>query len=200
MNPEGNPEGSLGKKPQRSKVEKGSLLIASPEIDSGLFARAVMLVCEHSETGSFALIINKPLEMELIQDFLAFGNIENPKIQLRAGGPIQSNQLMLVHGEKDLEEDVLTIGQGIYLGGDVDFLQKMIKKSDGPPVLLCLGYCGWLSGQLEQECAEGLWMVSKATPAYLFDTSPNKLWQDVLKDMGGRYKTLSLMPEDLTLN
>lgn len=48
-----------------AKLEKGTLLVASPEVEEGFFSRAVILVCEHSPNGSFGLAINKPLHVEL---------------------------------------------------------------------------------------------------------------------------------------
>ncbi|NGX48150.1 MAG: hypothetical protein K1000chlam3_01540, partial [Chlamydiae bacterium] len=45
-----------------SELSKGSFLIASPEIDAGIYFRSVVLICEHTPSGSFGLIINKPVE------------------------------------------------------------------------------------------------------------------------------------------
>ena len=59
-----------------SNIEKGTLLISTPEIDTGLFFRSVILVCEHTPEGSFGLVINKNLEHRDILDAVetAFSN------------------------------------------------------------------------------------------------------------------------------
>ena len=35
---------------------------------------------------------------------------------------------------------------------------------------------------------------------HIFDIPPEKLWQTILREMGGKYATLSMIPEDLSLN
>ena len=44
-------------------LKKGTFLVASPDIKSGIFYRSVVLLCDHSAVGSFGLIINKPLDI-----------------------------------------------------------------------------------------------------------------------------------------
>jgi putative transcriptional regulator len=67
-------------------------------------------------------------------------------------------------------------------------------------MLLCFGYSGWNPGQLEKEFGEGSWYTFPASADYLFKTPPEKLWQTLLYDMGGKFRSLSLIPNDLSLN
>ena len=46
-----------------SHLEKGTFLIATPDIETGIFFRGVLLLCEHTTSGSFGIIINKNLEL-----------------------------------------------------------------------------------------------------------------------------------------
>ncbi len=71
---------------------------------------------------------------------------------------------------------------------------------DGPPVLLSYGSVLWGPGGLEREFLSGDWFLKEASTKYLFETEADSLWQTLLRDMGGRYATLSMIPEDLTLN
>ena len=80
-----------------SHLEKGAFLISTPEIDSGLFFRSVVLVCEHNPTGSFGLVINKPLDIQLPEEVVSLHEMANPKVKVRQGGPVQTNQMMLLH-------------------------------------------------------------------------------------------------------
>ncbi|MGH2639199.1 MAG: YqgE/AlgH family protein, partial [Rhabdochlamydiaceae bacterium] len=79
-----------------AQLTKGSLLLASPDIDTGLYFRGVILLCEHGPTGSFGLLVNKPLEIEIPEDIINLKEIPNPHVQVRAGGPLQPNQMMLL--------------------------------------------------------------------------------------------------------
>ncbi len=182
-------------------LAKGTLLIASPDIDhSGIYFRGVLVICEHSPGGSFALMINKPLEVELPEDILNLKQVANPRVEIRAGGPIQPNQMMLLHSSEGLPDQTLKICDGVYLGGDLQFLQEAISSSNGPYVRLCFGYAGWGAGQLEREFMNGDWFLHPASRRHVFETPPEKLWQTILREMGGKYATLSMIPEDLTLN
>lgn len=182
-------------------LKKGSFLIASPELEPSIFSRSIILLCEHTDSGSFGLIINKPLHVEIPEDIVDPNQVSNPNIGIRAGGPIQPNQMMLLHSSPDLgQATTLQVCDHVYLGGDLEFLQESIGKSSGPSILICFGYVGWGPTILEKEYLNGAWILSKADQNYVFHTPPDKLWQQVLRDMGGKYTTLSMIPEDLNLN
>lgn len=186
--------------PPYAHLSKGSLLIASPDIDESIYFRGVLVICEHSPNGSFALLINKPLEIELPEDIINLKEIANPRVQMRAGGPIQPNQMMLLHSSDAIPDQTLKICEGVYLGGDLQFLQEAVSDSNGPHVSLCFGYAGWTSGMLEQEFLRGNWFLHPASSKLVFETPPEKMWQTILREMGGKYATLSMIPEDLSLN
>lgn len=181
-------------------LTKGTLLIATPEIDMGLYFRSVILLCEHTSNGSFGLMINKPLDIELPEDLVDIKSAANPRLEIRAGGPIQPNQMMLLHSSESLAEQALKLCDGVYLGGDLNFLHESMMDSNGPHLRLCFGYTGWNAGGLEREFLSGNWFLHPATVRHVFETAPEKLWQSVLQEMGGKYATLSMIPEDLSLN
>jgi putative transcriptional regulator len=183
-----------------SHIQKGTFMIATPEIDTGIFFRAVVLVCEHTPTGSFGIVVNKSLDLELPEEIINVSQLSNPKIGVRAGGPVQTNQMMLLHSSDQLPNQTLNVCEGVYLGGDLQFLQDSIIDENGPHVFLCFGYAGWAAGQLEREFLDGSWVLHPATKRHVFDIAPEKLWQSLLREMGGKYATLSMIPEDLTLN
>ncbi|NGX39063.1 MAG: hypothetical protein KR126chlam1_00383 [Chlamydiae bacterium] len=183
-----------------SQLTKGSFLIASPEIDAGIYFRSVILICEHTSAGSFGLIFNKPVEMELPEDLINLKNQANPNIGTRAGGPIQPNQMMLLHSAEHLEQQALKICDGVYLGGDLKFLQEAINDPHGPQMRLCFGYTGWNAGELEKEFMNGNWFLAPGSASHIFETPPEKVWQSVLRELGGKYASLSMIPEDLSLN
>lgn len=181
-------------------LTKGSLLIASPDIDSGIYFRGVILLCEHSPTGSFGVMINKILDIEIPEEILNLKEIANPRVQIRAGGPLQPNQMMLLHSSDQIPDQTLQVCSGVFLGGDMQFLQEAMSSESGPHVRLCFGYAGWGPGQLEREFMSGMWFLHPATAHHVFEMTPDRMWQMVLREMGGKYATLSMIPEDLSLN
>ncbi len=183
-----------------SQLQRGTFLIATPDIENGIFFRSVILLCEHTANGSFGLVINKNLDLELPEEILNIQQMANPHVSIRAGGPVQTSQMMLLHTSADLSQQTLKICDGVYLGGDLQFLQEAITEENGPFIYLCFGYAGWGAGQLEREFLDGSWLLFPATEQHIFHTSPDKLWQQLLREMGGKYATLSMIPEDLSLN
>jgi len=183
-----------------SQIQKGSFLIATPDVEGGIFFRAVVLVCEHNPNGSFGLVVNKSLDLELPEEIMNIQNMANPHVGIRAGGPVQTNQMMLLHTADTIPQQTLTVTDGVYLGGDLQFLQESISDANGPEIYLCFGYAGWGAGQLEREFLDGGWFLHPATKRHLFHIPAEKLWQTLLREMGGKYATLSMIPEDLSLN
>lgn len=183
-----------------SQIEKGSFLIASPDVETGFFFRGVILICEHNINGSFGILVNRSLEVEMPEEVLNLKHNANPKVGIRASGPVQTNQMLLLHNSEKAEQQSLKVADDIFLGGDLQFLQEAIADSNGPSLLLCFGYTGWGTGQLEREFLDGQWFLHKATAHHLFEIPAEKLWQSLLREMGGKYATLSMIPEDLSLN
>ncbi|MCB1213555.1 MAG: YqgE/AlgH family protein, partial [Chlamydiia bacterium] len=183
-----------------SSLKRGTLLIATPDISNGLYYRSVILLCEHTVSGSFGLIINKHLELEVPQELSALGEMVNPRADVRVGGPVQTNQMMLVHTHFDESQYLLELFPKVYLGGDLTFLQQNISDASGPEMLICFGYTGWGAGQLEREYLDGNWFLKPADERSLFYTSTDKMWVNLLREMGGRYASLSTIPEDLSVN
>lgn len=183
-----------------SSINKGTLLIATPEIDTGIFFRSVILLCEHGPAGSFGLIINKNLELELPEEVVNLKDLANPRVGIRAGGPVQTNQMMLVHTKFSENQQMMEVCPNVYLGGNLRFLQETIADADGPDILICFGYSGWGGGQLEREFLDGSWLLKPADERFLFHTSAENLWSTLLREMGGNYASLSMIPEDLSLN
>lgn len=186
--------------PPYSHLDKGTLLLATPDVGAGIFFRSVILLCEHTPGGSFGIIINKPLALEIPEEIISTQHLQNPNLEIRAGGPIQTNQMMLIHTSTDIPHQTIEVCEGVHLGGDLQFLQDSILHEGGPNIRLCFGYAGWSAGQLEREFLDGHWYLQKASAKYIFETPAEKLWQNILREMGGKYATMSMMPEDLALN
>lgn len=183
-----------------TSVSKGCFLIASPEIENNLFFRGVLLICEHNASGSFAILVNKPLDLHLPEELVNLTSSPNKNISIRAGGPVQTNQMMLLHNRHSDQQQLLTITEGVYLGGDLQYLHDLLEDETNPPVFLNFGYAGWATGQLDREFLDGSWFLYPASKELLFDVPPEKLWKTLLLQMGGKYATLSTIPEDLSLN
>lgn len=181
-------------------IEKGSLLVATPNMTDPLYKQSVVLICEYTSYGSFGLILNKPYELTSQEGSSELMEIALLKDSLRIGGSMQQNQLMLLHASTKHRDQTLKVTDGVYLGGDFPFLQELIKEEPDSALLICFGYTGWVAGELEKQFKENLWYLYPATKNLIFDVAPEKLWKETLSSMGGKYKNISLIPNDLSLN
>ena len=173
-----------------SDLKKGTFLIASPEIDKGILFRSVVLLCDHSPVGSFGMIINKPLDIDISGEMLSQQELASIEMRVRAGGPNQPNQILLLHSSEQDPNSNLQICEGVYLGGDIDSIQEMTNTPKPPSILICLGYVSWNAGLLEREFLSGIWYLHPASKKHVFETLPEKMWQTLLREMGGKYEML----------
>ncbi len=181
-------------------IEKGSLLVASPNVTDPLYNQSVILICEYTSYGSFGLMLNKPYQIETIKANSEIDEIVQLKDNLRIGGSMQQNQLMLLHASTKHRDQTLKVTDGVYLGGDFPFLQELIREEPDSSLLICFGYTGWTAGELEKQFQDGLWFLYPSNKELIFDTPPDKLWKETLNSMGGTYKNISMIPSDLSLN
>ena len=63
-----------------------------------------------------------------------------------------------------------------------------------------LGYSGWSNGQLNDELKEKTWLTVSATRNLIFHPSPDEIWKDSLKHLGGDYEMMINFPIDPQLN
>ena len=55
---------------------------------------------------------------------------------------------------------------------------------------LLLGYAGWGPGQLENELAEGAWIVAPVSREVIFEVQTSVMWDHVLRSLGIEPSTL----------
>ena len=113
------------------------------------------------------------------------------------GGPVQPASPVLI-AELTVPElaDIPVLGSVGFLVGEVsaDLYPSVLRAR------LFAGYSGWGPGQLEGELEEGSWIVGEAREEDVFTDTPDLLWSRVLERMGPRYKRLSRMPYDPSMN
>jgi putative transcriptional regulator len=178
--------------------EKGKLLISAPHL-TDVFRRSVVYLVEHDDKGSVGFVLNKPIKYnidEVIEDFPEFES----KVFL--GGPVQTELVNFLHKAPDKIEGGYEIHNGIYWGGNFDDLKVLAdaKSLNPSDFRFFVGYAGWSPNQLEDELKENSWYVVEADEDFVFSSEPEKLWQHLLKLMGGEFAIISTFPEDPSVN
>jgi putative transcriptional regulator len=179
--------------------KKGRLLITEPFEESTYFNRAVILLCEHNEEGSFGFVMNNFIDVNL-SDFEGLPEFET---KIGMGGPVSSKNLYYLHALGDRLSGSIQISDKIYAGGDFEQLKSLlaagvIKEGE---IRFFLGYSGWVDKQLEGELKQNAWLVSEISDdAELMGLNQEKLWENYMKRQGGKYKAFAHFPKNPTLN
>lgn len=174
------------------KPSAGKLLIAEPFLTDPGFARTVILLCEHGETGSIGFVLNRQSQHKLTDLLPEF---ENRAFHIFDGGPVQKDTLHIIHSmpEQMGGHEILP---GMYWGGSYTDLSRMMKSKTCNPenIKLFLGYSGWDVGQLEKELEEGSWLVADSFDNVIFDTATQHIWQDSIRSLGNDFAYMANMP------
>ncbi len=181
-------------------VSKGNLLIAKPFLGDPNFERGVILLCDYNLEGSFGFVLNQVTNV-LLGDVIK----ENiyPDIPLYLGGPVEKNTLHFIHKRPDLISGGSEVLPGVFWGGDFETAKLLLNLNtlSNKDVRFFVGYSGWGGGQLDAEVnIEESWIVTTTDKDFLFDTNPDYFWREVLKNMGGEYKSIAHYPIDPRLN
>ena len=177
---------------------KGKLLVAAPTLDDGTFSRAVVLVAEHSDRGAMGLVLNRPSHTLVAESVDELGVLlEDADATVYVGGPVQEQAVMVLAEFDDPHESAaLVVGDVGFLpaGADMDQLAASTRRAR-----VFAGHAGWGPGQLDDELAEGSWIVVDAEPGDPF-VDPEALWAAVLARRGGPYAVLAHPPADPSVN
>lgn len=181
------------------KPSKGKILISEPLLADNYFKRAVVLLAEHNEEGSFGIIMNKPIDNKFNEVVSDFPDYSGP---LFLGGPVSNSSLFFIHTLGNQIENSLKIAEGLYWGGDIESVRElmMMKQVNPNQIRFCVGYSGWGSMQLEEELKRNSWLVSRLPAKILMNTDPDVLWEYALKDLGSEYSYWENFPTDPGLN
>jgi putative transcriptional regulator len=183
------------------ELKKGHLLIAEPSITGDIsFNRSVILLAEHTNSGSIGFILNKPLDFslkdllpDLIQDFVVYN-----------GGPVEQDNLYFIHKVPNLIPNSVEISEGIYWAGDFDTVCELINQGEisQKDIRFFLGYSGWDTDQLCDELSHNSWIVikNKYQSNIIEQKYNSELWKEKMMELGGNYIIWSNAPENPTLN
>ncbi len=185
---------------KHNKPSSGKLLISEPALRDFYFGRSVVLLVEHTVgEGTIGLILNKPIHLKLNQVVKEFPDNEFP---LFLGGPVHPERLFYLHTLGDKVPGSIEIIPNLYWGGDINKLMELISLKLVKPdeVRFFIGYSGWEPKQLEREMVEKSWVVTQCSLGTVMARHPEKLWSNMLKEMGNDYAIWANFPSDPILN
>jgi putative transcriptional regulator len=171
----------------------GSLLLAHPALKDPNFRRAVILMSVHNAEGAMGVVLNRPMRKrlgELNGDF-ALGTLAS--VPIFSGGPVQTEQLLLVAWQPQPD------GFRLHFGVEPDRAMQLATE-EGTQLRAFLGYSGWGAGQLEGELKQNTWVVADVPEGLLAHASSDVMWRSVLCGVSAEWRLLADEPEDTSLN
>jgi putative transcriptional regulator len=180
-------------------VQEGCLLVAEPFLQDSNFTRTVLFICQHDESGTCALVINKKDYALKVKDLVP--NLPNCEIPIWVGGPMEHNKIFVLHNVPHLikGQNVQNI---ISFGADFEKLSKYIIEGTitEKNVKFILGYSGWDVNQLNDELVENAWFVARAKQSLILETNESIIYEQSLELFGKPYKKLASFTSNPQLN
>ncbi|MCB9223531.1 MAG: YqgE/AlgH family protein [Crocinitomicaceae bacterium] len=179
--------------------KKGRLLITEPFLESEHFKRAVILLCEHNEEGTFGFVLNKYVDVKLDE----FEGIPEFDTRISMGGPVSTKNLYYIHTLGDKLPGSIQVYGNLYAGGDFEILKELMASNQVAhnQIRFFLGYSGWVNKQLEGELKHNSWLVANISSIDdIMNVDYINIWNDYMESQGGKYKAFAHFPEDASLN
>jgi putative transcriptional regulator len=184
-----------------SKISKGCFLVASPHLRDPNFRQTVVLMCEHGSGGSLGLVVNRRTEHHIMDVLPQTTGLHERAGLVYSGGPVQKDNLLILHRVRKDVPEAQPIFDGVCLGGDLAALEE--ASSEGMQedlVRVYMGYAGWAPGQLQFELSLNSWFVLPADLKLVFARDPQQMWPNVMRSLGQNFVLYSTMPPDPTTN
>jgi putative transcriptional regulator len=176
---------------------KGQLLISAGGLYDASFRQTVVLIGAHDEGGAVGVILNRPLDVTVLDAIPTLAALVGSEEALFEGGPVETNQaVVLVEATTRALLDVPVFGSVGFVTGDV----PLEVGADLRQARVFVGYAGWGPGQLEDELAADSWIVEPARPEDVFTAEPRTLWRRLLERKGPPFDQAARIPFDPRVN
>ncbi len=167
-----------------------SLLVAPPKMFDWRFARSIIYLWKHDNSGAGGVIINKKVSAPTFDNICAEGKIKkiptvNPPIFY--GGPVMTSLVGCLHS---LDYKVNTTHVSKNLVGftlDKNIIYDIAKGQGPKKYILTMGMSAWHAGQLEDELESlpprkktSSWLHLPYNKEIVFGPKLETIWQDCL--------------------
>jgi putative transcriptional regulator len=137
-------------------LRAGSFLKSTEALKDSFFAETTLFLKEYNADGAVGLVINRPFGRSL-NELAEFS--QSLFFPLYHGGPVDEEHLFFLHRRPDLIGGSTAVSNDVYWGGNFEQAVRFINQQvlTNNDIKIFVGYCGWDTGELEEEIAEGSW-------------------------------------------
>ena len=162
---------------------KNNFLVATGKMRDPRFANTVIVMLKNDESGSFGLVINKPLGfiplgslINKVEDQSSKQNeLYNVKVPIYWGGPVEENIILVLHSKEYQVENTKKY-KDISVSSGYKILLEIADEKGPKKSLILIGHSGWGSGQLEGEMEGEGWILSEINTDLIFGTDNTNKW------------------------
>lgn len=157
----------------------GQFLVATPLIATPPFARSVILLLEHDDSGAIGVVLNYDSGLPLTEVLpeAAARVVDPPNVFL--GGPVSPETAL----------GLARAPAGSFLRpaalGTIGLVDPTEPPAGVTELRIFAGYAGWDPGQLEAEVEEQAWWATLADADMIFRDTSN-LWRETVRSAPGR--------------
>ena len=177
---------------------KGQFLVAGKQLRDPNFFRSVILMVEHSDSGSMGLIVNRPSNVSVTRALSEHYELPESDELVYVGGPVEPAALFVLHSVGEFEENDSDVVPGIFVGSSPEVFEHVIAQVTGGTDELAFrvfaGCAGWAPGQLEDELARGDWHLLPAEAAEILPPDPYALWDELVGRIQAANRTVPPSP------
>ena len=132
---------------------QGHFLVAAPHQLDPNFVKATILVIEHTNRGSFGVIVNGTGRESSRFQQRNFTWCSPEKLRFFFGGPV-TGPLMAIHTKESSGERQFL--PGVFFSAQEKNVLSLMRHAERPCKIF-FGYAGWGPRQLDYEVEQGIW-------------------------------------------
>lgn len=170
----------------------GKIIISSPAIPDNRFYKSVILITDHSKDGAKGIVLNKisahkfshiikSINSKIDENIIDLGN---QQICIVLGGPVNSNNLFIIHSEDYLGKDTKKINNSLYMTNQLNIIEDISNNKGPKNSIISIGCATWTSNQLEYELLGNNWFIIDADEPSIFEIPTLKLYDELFKQAG----------------
>jgi putative transcriptional regulator len=167
---------------------KGQFLLAMPSLLDPNFYQTVTCICEHNESGTMGIIVNRVHHSLTAKDiFEELTIVHGPgmdSIPIYLGGPVHLGEIFILHGPPFNWKASLMITPSLAMSNTRDILEAIARGSGPQTFIIILGCAGWGPGQLESEIKENAWLNYPIFEENIFEMPVELRWEEAVKKLG----------------
>lgn len=163
-------------------------LLPTDRMGDGRFFDSLIYLCRHHDDGAWGFVVNKPNASMSVGGLLMDAKVDAGAVAMQTlamdGGPVRAEAGFILHTGLPKYRTSFSLSENLSLTTSRDILADLANPAKISHYLLCMGFCSWGRGQLENEIKAGSWLTCPAKIDVLFHPNHNEKQKLALASLG----------------